>query len=261
MSYYLSSLPIWQLIALIVVVPTAVAIGAQLLIRRWVGVDKLARNNEIAGFKFATVGVIYAVLLAFTVIAVWEKFSDAQNAVADEAAAIAALHHYTDGDDPAASAVRTALVNYLKAAIEDDWPAMAREAESPMTEHTLDSLYGAAIALGRSESRQTADMAEVFRQLDAVTAARRTRLHLATGVVPNVIWMALFMGALLTVGFTLFFGSENPVAQVSMTGILSVLVTTGLVVILSIDHPFTGPVYIHPEPLVSVLADITRPPG
>jgi Protein of unknown function (DUF4239) len=260
-SYYLSSLPLWQLIMLIVVLPTAVAIGAQLLIRRWVGVDKLAKNNEIAGFKFATVGVIYAVLLAFTVIAVWEKFSDAENAVADEAGAIAALHHYTDGDDPEAAAVRTALANYLRAAIDDDWPAMSREAESPVTEHALDALYGAAITLNRSGKRGTADMAEVFRQLDNVTAARRVRLHLATGVVPNVIWIALFMGALLTVGFTLFFGSENPVAQVSMTGVLSVLVTTGLVVILSIDHPFTGPVYIHPDPLALVLADVSRPPG
>jgi hypothetical protein len=38
-SYYLSSLELWQLIVLIVVLPTAAAIGAQLLIRRWVGVD------------------------------------------------------------------------------------------------------------------------------------------------------------------------------------------------------------------------------
>jgi Protein of unknown function (DUF4239) len=260
-SYYLSSLELWQLIALIVVLPTAVAIGAQLLIRRWVGVDKLAKNNEIAGFKFATVGVIYAVLLAFTVIAVWEKFSDAQNAVADEAGAIAALHHYTAGDDTDARAVRTALANYLRAAIDDDWPAMSRESESPVTEHALDALYGTAIALDRGGTRGTADMSEVFRQLDNVTAARRVRLHLASGVVPNVIWMALFMGALLTVGFALFFGSENPIAQISMTGVLSVLVTTGLVVILSIDHPFTGPVHIHPEPLASVLGEVSRPPG
>ncbi|HZZ24374.1 MAG TPA: hypothetical protein VFE60_18110 [Roseiarcus sp.] len=40
-----------------------------------------------------------------------------------------------------------------------------------------------------------------------------------------------------------------------MTGVLSVLVTMGLVVIISIDHPFTGPVYIHPDALVLVLAD------
>jgi hypothetical protein len=31
-------------------------------------------------------------------------------------------------------------------------------------------------------------MSEVFRQLDNVTAARRLRLHLASGLVPNIIW-------------------------------------------------------------------------
>jgi hypothetical protein len=260
-SYVLSSLPFWQLMLVIIVIPTAIAMALQILIRRWIGVAKLVKNNEIAGFKFATVGVIYAVLLAFTVIAVWEKFSEAQNAVAEEAGAIAALHHFAGGGEPDALAVQTAISNYLKSAIEDEWPAMAREGESPATDHALDSLYGAALALDRSGSRGTADMVEIFRQVDSVTAARRIRLHLATGLVPSVIWFALFMGAALTVGFTLFFGSENPVAQVSMTGVLSVLVTTGLVVILSIDHPFTGPVYIHPDSLAAMLAEMTRPPG
>ena len=255
MSYFLSSLPVWLLIVVIVAIPTVLAMGAQVLIHNRVGVTNLAKNNEIAGFKFATVGVIYAVLLAFTVIVVWEKFNDAQSAVADEAGATASLFRYTQGNEPEAVAMRTALTNYLKAAIEDDWPAMAKEAESPATVHALDSLYTAAIALERSGSRGSADMAEVFRQLDNVTAARRIRLHLATGLVPNVIWIVLFMGALLTIGFALFFGSENLLAQISMTGVLSVLVTMGLVVIISIDHPFTGPVYIHPDALALVLAD------
>ena len=235
---------------------------AQLLIRRWVGVDRLAKNNEIAGFKFATVGVIYAVLLAFTVVVVWEKFNDAEIAVAEEAGATAALFHYAEGKEPEALAVRTALANYLKAAIENDWPAMAREEESPEARACARirciGRRSPSIGAGRGA---TADMAEVFRQLDNVTAARRVRLHLASGLVPNIIWIALFMGALLTVGFTLFFGSENLIAQVSMTGILSILVTMGLVVIISIDHPFTGPVFIHPDPLASVLAEFGEPPN
>ena len=131
MSYFLAGLPLWLLIALIVALPTILAMAAQVLIHRWVGVTGLAKNNEIAGFKFATVGVIYAVLLAFTVIVVWEKFNDAQSAVANEAGATAALFHYSEGKEPEALAVRTALVNYLNAAIEDEWPAMARETESP----------------------------------------------------------------------------------------------------------------------------------
>ena len=82
----------------------------------------MTKNNEIAGFKFATVGVIEAVLLAFSVIVVWEKFNDAQTTVAEEAGATAALFRYAEGKEPEAIAVRAALVNYLKTAIDEEWP-------------------------------------------------------------------------------------------------------------------------------------------
>ncbi len=48
------------------------------VVRRYVTLEKLTAHNEIAGFKFATVGVLYAVLLAFAIIVVWEKFSAAE---------------------------------------------------------------------------------------------------------------------------------------------------------------------------------------
>ena len=82
MSHFLSELPLWQLILAVVVIPTAIAIGFQVLVRRLVGVERLALNNEVAGFIFAIIGVVYAVLLAFVVIAVWEKFSEGQTSVA-----------------------------------------------------------------------------------------------------------------------------------------------------------------------------------
>jgi hypothetical protein len=197
-----------------------------------------------------------AVLLAFTVIVVWEKFSAAENAVDQEAASIAALLRYGQGKEPQAVALRTAVADYAKSAIEEEWAAMARESESHATTRALNAVYSTALALGAAGTRETADMAEVFIQVDNITAARRIRLHLATGLVPGVVWAALFAGALLTVAFTLFFGSENLPAQISMTGVLSVLVTLGLVVIISIDHPFTGPVRVRPDPLEAVLVDL-----
>jgi hypothetical protein len=258
MSYFLSSLPLWEMTALLVVLPTLLAMGLQALIQRWVGPEKLVQNNEIAGFKFATVGVIYAVLLAFAVIVAWEKFNEGENAVAQEAAAAAALLRYAEGGEPEAVAFRADIANYLKLAIEKDWPAMATASENHDATRALDHLYHQAMALNGTGARDTADMSEVFAQLDNLTAHRRVRLHLATGLVPNVIWIALFTGALLTVGFPLFFGSRNQLAQIAMTGVLSTLVTLGLIVIVSLDHPFTGPVYIHPDPLVDVLSDFTR---
>ena len=39
--------------------------------RRVVGVEVLERHNEVAGFIYAVLGVVYAVLLGFAAITVW----------------------------------------------------------------------------------------------------------------------------------------------------------------------------------------------
>ena len=132
---------------------------------------------------------------------------------------------------------------------------MATEKESPDVTQALDALYATALSYADHASRQSAVQSELFKQLDAVTQARRTRLHLASRIVPGVLWGVLFTGAALTVAFTFFFGTQNLAAQVMMTGILSVIVFVGLFVIVSIDHPFTGPVHIDSAPLEMVLKD------
>jgi Na+/melibiose symporter-like transporter len=252
---FLTGLPLWASGLLLVALPSIVAMGGTILVRRWLGHAYLVNNNEIAGFKFATVGVIYAVLLAFAVIVVWEKFSDAETAVVDEAGAAETVYRLVAGPEPEKAAARAALGNYLKAAIDRDWPQMATGKESREATEALSELYAAALRIPVDGPKQQEISAEVLKELDAMTEARRIRLHLATGIVPGVIWLVLFCGAVLTVSFTLFFGAKNLTAQVAMTGILSLLVFVGLLVIVSIDHPFTGPTHVDSEPLQAVIED------
>ena len=124
---------------------------------------------------------------------------------------------------------------------------MATDTEDAKTTDALGSLYRAAMALNRSGTRSVADMSEVFTQIYNLTLARRVRLHLSTGLVPEIIWITLFAGAGLTVCFALFFGSPNGLAHLAMTAILSIVLAAGLVVIIALDHPFSGPVHISPE--------------
>jgi hypothetical protein len=70
MSLFLSGCPLWLTGLLLIILPAAAAAGALILIRGHVGLERLTTNNEVAGFKFEVVGVIYAVLLAFAVIVV-----------------------------------------------------------------------------------------------------------------------------------------------------------------------------------------------
>ena len=258
MSRLLSSLPLWLGGLLIVVLPTALAMAGPIVVRRRYSLERLTTNNEIAGFKFATVGVIYAVLLAFAIIIVWQRFTDAESAVVEEAGASATLYRLADGAEPEAVAMRAALSNYLELAVARDWPQMAREHDSRDVLRALDDLYGATLRLAHTGTRPQAVLVEMFHQLDQVTQARRSRLHLAVGIVPGMLWNVLILGGVLTVLFTFFFGTRNLGAQMLMTGILALIVFMGLFVIVSINHPFTGPVHIGSEPLEAVLADFAH---
>ncbi len=260
MSLFFSSLPVWLGALLLVILPTGLAMCGPYLMRQRFGLERLTTNNEIAGFKFATVGVIYAVLLAFAVIIVWERFADAETAVVEEAGAAATVYRLTQGDDPHARATRAALSEYLKRAIENDWPRMAQDKASPEVTRALDALYASALSMAASGEQQSPVMVELFHQLDEITQARRARLHLAVGIVPGVLWGVLILGGVLTVAFTFFFGTRNLRAQSLMTGILALIVFMGLFVIVTINHPFTGAVHIGAEALEHVLADLGASP-
>jgi hypothetical protein len=228
------------------------------IVRRRVGLERLSTNNEVAGFKFATVGVLYAVLLAFAVIVVWEKFSDADAAVAQEAGAAATIYRLADGigGEPG-HALRDGMNRYIETTISDDWPAMERGGASRAATLALDQVYASAMAYNPGDGRGRVLFAETLHQLDMITQARRTRLVMAAGIVPGVVWFVLFGGAALTIGFTFFFGTENLRAQTMMTGALSILIFSGLLIIIAIDHPFAGTVKVGPEALTKLLEDFT----
>lgn len=255
----LATTPLWILGTLLVVVPTLLAMAGPVIARRVIGLPRLATNNEVAGFKFATVGVLYAVLLAFVVIVVWEKFSDAEADVSREAGAAATLYRLIGGiDAPTQQDLRDRLTAYLTSVVNDDWKAMETGRSSRRTTQALSALYATALAYQPKDPRTTEIMAEILDQLHHITEARRARLVKALGAVPGVIWFVLFGGAALTIGFTFFFGTENLRAQSLMTGVLALLIFSGLLVIVAIDRPFTGTVKVEPAGLIEVIDDLGR---
>jgi hypothetical protein len=257
----IATLPLWLAGLLVVVVPTALTMCGPVVVRRLVGVEGVIGNNEVAGFKFATLGVVYAVLLGLAVIAVWEKFAEAEGATTREAGALASVYRLASGLDPEPQrAVAEALSRYAQSVVDDDWPEMARGGESAETQQALNEVYAAALALGVNEARDAVLLDALLTQLDLITNARRERLALAVGIVPNVIWLVLFTGAAMTLGFTFFFGLENLRAQVLMAGMLALVIFLALFVAISIDHPFTGPVHVPPEPIALVFEDFGSPP-
>jgi hypothetical protein len=268
MLFFLTTQPFWVSGTILVGITTLLAMLGPLIVRRFVTLEKLTDNNEIAGFKFATVGVLYAVLLAFAIVVVWDKFSSTEATVAQEAGAAEIVLRLSKGiEDPLGADLRAAVIKYLTVTVAVDWPAMDRGTmgnETRPARQALDDVYSAVLRIDTTQTRNIPLVSEIMRQLDVIAQARRARLIASEGTVPDVIWFLLFGGAIVTIGFTFFFGTPSLGAQTVMTALLSVLVFAELLAIVAIDRPFSGIVRVGPHALnnlVSLYATGAGPGG
>jgi hypothetical protein len=258
MIFFLTTHSLWVSGAIIVGLGTVLSMLGPVLVRRYADLNRLRANNEIAGFKFATIGVVYAVLLAFSVVVVWGKYSETEANVVQEAGAAEDIYRLSQGlSDKARVDVASSLRNYLKAAINDDWPSMDRGAGASArrgTQRALDAVY--ATVVSSSGQGDNTVISEMLRQLDRITQSRRARLVASDGAVPGLLWLVLLGGAAITIGFTFFLGTESLGAQVLMTALLALLIFSELLIIVAIDRPFSGAVKLGPNALAAVLADV-----
>ena len=181
------------------------------LVRRLAPIDELAQHTGVAGYVYAVIGVIYAVVLALVVIAAWEEYRDAREAVANEASAVLNLARAVNGW-PAADRdeVESALTAYARQVVDVEWPAMGRGDFGPTTDTvTVNQLWQALNQAEESAAAKSASYEVALQQLNDLGEARRNRLLLGQEGLPVSMAVILIIGAVVTVGFAYLFAVDN----------------------------------------------------
>lgn len=226
-----------------IVVGVSVAIHA--VLQRRLKPEFLQKHNDVAGFLFSAVGVIYAVVLGFVVVVVWEKYDNTIANVNAEVAAVSDLYRASAGfPQPLRSGVRSDLMQYADAVINVEWPLMARHVAIVQDMDILERLAYRIDAYSPRTTGQSDVHQMAMSQLERLLDARRQRVIQSEPSVPNVLWFALTSGALAMLAFAFLFGVENRRAQLIMTAILAGLIAMLFVVIFEFDSPFNGSVSI-----------------
>ena len=95
------------------------------VVQRLVPAASRQRHNDVAGFIYAALGVIYAVLIALVVIAVWEEYDAASVTVEQEANAVAEIfwlaHRLPEPEGPH---IQELARSYAEEVVEHEWPLM-----------------------------------------------------------------------------------------------------------------------------------------
>jgi hypothetical protein len=90
-------------------------------------------------------------------------------------------------------------------------------------------------------------------QLHDAADARRERLLEVTEGIPNLLWVVIVLGGVITVSFTYLFGLKSNVAHALMVAALTLLICGVLFTIGEFNNSFSGPVEIQPEAFREVL--------
>jgi hypothetical protein len=257
-----TALPIWLTGTLFVIALPALAIGAQLMIRRsWPALAD-GGHNDVAGFIIAVVGVLYAVLLAFVVIVSWENFSQAESTVGQEASSLRSIYRESQAFPPDVQEhIRADVLRYASTTVEVEWPAMAAgQPGSPEVYQVLDEMSRSLVQLPATTTIQQAYVAAEADRFNQLVGFRSQRLDHVEKGVPGVLWIALGVGAVVTIGFAMIFGLRSTTLHMIMTASLSTVIGVLLFVSLAIDHPFDGDVSVDPAPLERVISDLHNAP-
>ncbi|HTA37712.1 MAG TPA: DUF4239 domain-containing protein [Candidatus Acidoferrales bacterium] len=203
-------------------------------------------HNDLAGFILAVIGVVYAVLLAFVAVTVWERFEAAETRSYEEASSLSLV--YRDADDfPQAREIRSALRTYVKLVAEEEWPAMARGQQSAQADTLIEQIDRMIRHLDVKTMKEVDVHQQMLVAMDQALRDRDTRLTMSATGISAIMWMVLVLGAVVTVAFTYLFGYKHSPMRNVMAGSLGLLIGLVLFLTVSLDYPFRGGITIGPD--------------
>src|ERR671916_460307 len=227
-----------------------VAVGGLALVQRLVPNAARQEHNDVAGFIYAVLGVIYAVLLALVVIAVWEDFGRARETVESEANATAEIFWLAHRlPDPERGRLQELSRSYAEEVVGREWPLMEEGSEVPLEQEEgaapngwtlIDDIRATLQGFEPRTPAEEALYAEGLDQVEELASARRMRLVEAEEGLPAVLWVVLVFAGVAAVGFTYLFGLESTLAHMLMVGALAAVIGLVLFTVGAMEHPFSG---------------------
>lgn len=255
MIHYLLNLPSYLTLIIVITISSIISIGALLIVRKKISWETFKENHEVGGFLFNALGLIYAVLIAFVVYATWDDYESSQDYCGREANTLQSLFFDSDGlPEQNRAAIKAGIIDYLKCVIDEDWPLLAKGEDNPNSRNKLMKLWDLYVKMDTlRDAKQQAFFQESIKKLNEVTELRRLRIISSVNHIPAMIWIVIIIGALTSIGFSLFFGTKSFKLQAIMTALFAMTNAIILILIFDLDHPFTGDVEISSLPYRSIL--------
>jgi hypothetical protein len=238
---------------------TGLSLAGLYLFNRFVDVHMRHKDTETVGLTYAIVAVVYAVLIAFIVVDVFETYAKGDEIATAEANKLSNLMLDSAGLPPEiGSAVRADIDKYIDIVVKSEWPSQQQgKLGDAVFEPGWTQLAVLSTKLASFEPKtmgQNANKGEMLHAVNDLIRMRRTRIIAAGEHLPEVVWQILILAGVVAVVYTYLFGAHSFGIHLSITGLISATIALVFVLIIALDYPFRGEVSVGDDAFVSVKA-------
>ena len=246
---------------LILAVADAVAIGALLLVRRRAPEGSYFADGDRASGVFGVLATGFAIFAGFVIFLAFTTYDQTRSGAEAEALAVVQQYESALFLPPAIRGRMTGeLVCYGRHVVHQEWPRMQRGAlRSPINPWAVALFTSLRMTKPHTATEQSAY--DKWRdETSDREAARRDRIHGATGIIPASIWVVLFLMAAIVFAYMLFFADSAEMArsQAMLIGSATAVLVATLLAVVALDHPYRGLGRIRPVAMERSLTTLDR---
>jgi hypothetical protein len=240
-----------EIVAIFVLGSVALAVGVSIAIRRLFPDIGKGEFEDLASGLRVVYELLFALILAFVIASVLDKFNQAQDTVGRESTALAQMVR-SDAAFPTRIQERLddGIYVYIEAVTHDEWESMKHGARSPEASAALETLYGLYAGYEPHGAAAGEFYGKALDHLDEVATARRERVSLSAAKLPTMLVIMLPIGAILLLILE-YRPKLAPRSQAAFMGTLALVLSSTYLLTIVLDYPFSGDVSVDTSPLRS----------
>jgi hypothetical protein len=220
--------------------------GALHLLHRKFPTRLTAQQQNTALGPFSFVITLYAFLLGFIVVSLWQTFRQADRTATKEAETVIALFRLSESF-PEAQAIRQTLSQYASSITQEEWAAMAVGEVSPATEALYHQVWQELRSLNPATPKELSIYGVLLDELSNLTHYRSDRLLLVGGSIPSLMWWTILLGALLVFVGLYYLGIGSPKKQILVDATVIGMLMITLFLAIELNKPFQGCLKVTPR--------------
>ena len=249
MRTIVDTVPTALLVLIVVVVVVGIVLIGVWAVRRFIPSTRDGFDAEVSSQMMGVVASLFGLLLAFVVVIEFQAFSSAGDNVQTEADDLGAIVRDSYAFGPAGGQIRTAIGDYARVVVDDEWPLMRKGKESPAAWDGIDKVFAAMQAYKPTSTSEVAFYDDSVRHLNSVLEARSNRLDTSgSNDLPALIAALILVGAIVILGYATLVGSTSSAFHAIGAGAIAVVIGFALVVLVALQFPFSGGLSVDSQP-------------